>query len=144
MCSWTQLKDGPLAGARLAAHPDIPLDIIADDLRRAPSRACQVDLGKMDVRTDRVRRARQIHDHLALRTRGGPVNVVEDNVGHVDLGWVGSALGCVHVEVALVEQDRVVGVFDVDVAICDVVDASVANVLSSPCFETSPILPLSV
>lgn len=45
----------PLAGTRLAAHPDIPLNVIADDLRRASSRARQVDFGKMNVRANRVR-----------------------------------------------------------------------------------------
>jgi hypothetical protein len=53
-------------------------------------------------------------------------------------------LGRVHIEVALVQQNWVVCVFNVDVAVGDVVDASVADILSSPRLEASTILLLSV
>lgn len=50
------------------------------------------------------------------------------------------ALGRLDVEVALVEHDRVVCVLDVDVFVCDVPDAAVADVFASPCFETGSVL----
>lgn len=53
---------------------------------------------------------------------------------------MGSTLGRVDVEVALVKHKGLVGVFDVDVAVGDVVDASVADVLASPGLEASAVL----
>ena len=53
---------------------------------------------------------------------------------------MGSTLGRIDVEVALVQHKGLVSVLDADVAVGDVVDASVADVLASPGLEASAVL----
>ena len=94
----------------------------------------------MDVRAHRIRRAGQINHLLAVLARRGAIDVVKDNVGDVDGGRVGSTLGRIDVEVTLVQHKGLVGVLDVDVAVGDVVNASIADVLASPGLEASAVL----
>ncbi len=56
------------------------------------------------------------------------------------MGWVARALVRGNVEVALVQKDWVVRVFDVDVFVCDVVDTAVADAFAGPCFEACAVL----
>lgn len=94
----------------------------------------------MNVRAHRVGGASQINYLLAVLARGSAIDVVKDDVGDVDSGRVGCTLGRIDVEVALVQDNGGVGVLNMDVAVGDVVDASVANVLTSPGLETGTIL----
>lgn len=53
---------------------------------------------------------------------------------------VDSALGRIHVKVALVQDHGVVGILNVNIAIGDVVDAPVADVGACPRLQTGSIL----
>jgi hypothetical protein len=94
----------------------------------------------MDPRADRIRRAGQISHDLAVFSRGGSIDILKDDVCEIHAGRVGGALRSVDVEVALVQDDRVVGVLDADVLVRDVVDAAVADIGTGPCFETGAVL----
>jgi hypothetical protein len=94
----------------------------------------------VDVRAHGVGRASQINNLLAVLARGCAIDVVKDNVGDVDSGRVCCTLGCIDIEVALVKHKGLVGVLDVNVAVGDVVDASVADVLAGPCLEAGTVL----
>lgn len=94
----------------------------------------------MNVRAHGVGRASQINNLLAVLPRGCAIDVVKDDVGDVHSGRVCCTLGRVDIEVALVQHKGLVGVLDVDVAVGDVVDASVADILTSPGLETGTVL----
>lgn len=94
----------------------------------------------MDTRAHSVRRASQVDDNLSIFTGRGTVNVVKDNVCEVNCRGVSSTFGGVYVEVALIQNDRSIGVLDMDVAVGDVVDATVSDVLTGPCLETGSVL----
>lgn len=123
-----------------AVYPNIPLNSIADNHRWATSRAGQIDPRQVDARANRVGRAGQINHLFAVLARRRAIDVVKDNVGDVDGGRVCCTLGCIDVEIALVQHNGLIGVLDVDVAVSDVVNASVADVLASPGLETGTIL----
>lgn len=94
----------------------------------------------MDSRAHRVGGAGQINNLLAILARRRAVDVVKDNVGDVDRRRVCCTLGRIDVKVALVQDHGHVSVLDVDIAVGDVVDASVADVLAGPSLEASTIL----
>lgn len=87
----------------------------------------------MNVRTDCVGRTRQIYHHFTLCSGRSAINIVEDDVGDIYLRRVRSTLGSNHVEIALVQYYRVIGVLDVDIAIGDVVDAPITYILTRLC-----------
>ena len=68
------------------------------------------------------------------------MDIIKRDVGDVDLRWVSRALRRINVEVALVQHDGMVRIFDVDVLVRDVVDPPVSDVLSCPCLETGAVL----
>ena len=125
---------------RLTIHPDIPLNPITDDFRRISRRTRQINVGQVNVGANRIGRTGEIHHDLSFLPGRGAIDLVKDNVGDVHLRGILRALGRVHVEITLVQHNRLVGVFDVDVAIGDVVDAPVAHILAGPGLETSAIL----
>lgn len=124
----------------LALHTNIPLNPITHNNRRIPSRTRQIDILQRHVRAHRVRRTHQTAHDLARLAGRRARDILKPNVGDVHLGRKLGAFGRLDVEVALVEHDRVVRVLDVDVFVCDVRDAAVADLLAGPGFETGSIL----
>lgn len=94
----------------------------------------------MDVRAHGVGRASQINNLLAVLARGRAIDVVKDDVGDVDRGRVCCTLGRVDIEVALVQHKGLISVLDMDIAVGDVVDTSVTDVLAGPGLETGTVL----
>jgi hypothetical protein len=94
----------------------------------------------VDVRAHGVGRASQVNNLLAVLARGSAIDVVKDDVGDIDSRWVCCTLSRIDVEVALVQHKGFVGVLDVDVAVGDVVDASITDVLTGPSLETGTVL----
>lgn len=99
-----------------------------------------MDVLKTDPRTHGIRRAGEVSDDLTAFSRRGSIDVLKDNVREVHARRVGSTLCSVHVKVALIQDNRIVRVLDVDVLVSDVVDAAIANIGTSPCLETSTVL----
>jgi hypothetical protein len=97
----------------------------------------------MDPRTNRIRRTRQISNYSPFLSRRRSRHVLESDVGEIYARRVSCTFSLIEIEVALVEDDGIIGVVDVDVFICDVVDAAVADVLSCPGFEAGSVLECS-
>lgn len=121
-------------------YSDISLDVVADNLCRATSRARQIDILKMDPVTSSTRTTRKIRHHLAVLPTARPRDVQEPDICDFDFGRVRCTSRLVDVEVALVKDDRCIRVLDVNVLVSNVVDITVANIRSSPSFETSTVL----
>lgn len=128
------------AVARDAIHTDVSLDTIANNLSWISSWAGKVNVRELNTGANSIRRASQVDDDLSILAGGGTVNVVKDDVGEVDCRRVGGALGGVDVEVALIQNDRSIGVLDMDVAVGYIVDATVSDILAGPCLETGSVL----
>lgn len=94
----------------------------------------------MDIGTDRVGGAGQIHHHLAFGPRRRAPDVVEHNVRDVHCRWVRGTLGRIHIKVALIQYHRFIRVLDLHVAIRDIADATVSYVGTGPRLQASSIL----
>lgn len=57
---------------------------------------------------------------------------------------MGSTFRGVHIEIALVQHDGGIGVFDADVTVGDVIDAAISDILSGPGLEAGSVLFWSV
>jgi len=86
----------------------------------------------MNTLTRRTWTAREICYDPALLTTACTVNVQEVDVGDVDVRRVCCARRLVDVEVALIEDNGIIRVLDVDVFVCDVADVTVADIWSGP------------
>lgn len=96
----------------------------------------------MDAGASGARAACEICNDFAVLTGTGAADVEEVDVGDVDFAGVLCAGGFVDVEVALVEDNGGVGVFDQNVLVGDVVDVAIADVGASPGFQASAVLPV--
>lgn len=97
----------------------------------------------MNIGTDRVRGAGQIHHHFTLSPGRRAPDVVENNVRDVHCRGVRGTLGRIHIKVALVQYHRFIRVLDLHVAIRDIADATVPYVGTGPCLQASSVLSAS-
>lgn len=75
-----------------------------------------------------------------MLSAAGSVDVDKVDIGDVDLARILGAGGIVDVEVALVQNDRSICVFDVNVLVGDVVDVAEANIWASPGLQARSVL----
>lgn len=73
-----------LGRARLALHINISVNSIAGHDGRTASRASDIDIREVDIRTHSIGRASQVSDNLAILARRSAIDVLEVNVGEVD------------------------------------------------------------
>lgn len=123
-----------------AVHPDISLNVIADNLRGASGGASNVDILEVDAVARRTRTACEISDDLAILSATCSIDVQKLDVGDVHFGRVSGTCRIVDVEIALVQDDGSIGVLNVDVLVSYVVDVAISDVRTSPCLETSAVL----
>jgi hypothetical protein len=94
----------------------------------------------MDVRAYSIRRAGQVSNDFILTSGWGTINVLKGDVGDIDGRRVLSTSSGVDVEVALIQDDGLVSVLNVNILVGDVVDTAIANIRSSPGLETGTSL----
>lgn len=85
-------------------HANTTTDVVTNDLCTA-SRTRNIHTVQRDIRTSSTGRTSQISDDAAIGAGTGAGDVLEDDVGDVDLRGIGGAFGGVDVEVALIEDD---------------------------------------
>lgn len=71
------------------------------------------------------------------------MNVVKDDVCEINRGRIGGTLLCIHIEVALIQNHGSIGILDMNVAIGNVVNAAVSDILTSPSLKAGSVLLLS-
>jgi hypothetical protein len=113
-------------------HTNTPPNIITHNLRRT-IRTSQLNPLQQNPTTSSARTTSQVRNNSIIFSRRRAGEIDEFDIGNVDIGRVGSAGGRVDVEVALIEDDGGVGVFDVDVFVGNVGNIAVACCWSCPC-----------
>ena len=94
----------------------------------------------MNIRAHSIRRAGQVSNYFILSSRRGTIDILKGDVGDVDGRGILSTSGGVDVEVALIQDNGLVGILNVDILVGDVVDTAITNVRSSPGLETGTSL----
>lgn len=125
---------------RDAVHTNIALDVFAYNLRRRALGAGDIDVLKVDSIACRTRATSQVCNDLTVLSTGASRYVDEVDIGDVDLARILCARRLVDVEVALVQHNWRVSVFDDDVLVCHVVDVAVARIRTSPGLEACAVL----
>jgi hypothetical protein len=90
--------------------------------------------------TCRTWATREIRHYFTCFPTTCAFNVDEVNVRNVDFARILCTGRLIDVEVALIQHNRTIGVFDVDVFVSNVVDISVPNVRPCPRFQARAIL----
>ncbi len=128
--------------ARSTRYANTALNIFTENFRRATSGTRNINILRMNTTARCSRTTDQAADNLLILSAARAREVDEIDVGDVDLAWVLGASCLVDVKVALIQYERRVGVFNVDVLVCDVVYVAVADVGAGPGFKAGAVLPV--
>ena len=123
-----------------AVGPDISVYICADNHWWSACHACNVYFAQMDPLACSPRTTFQISNNTALQARASSPNILESDIGYIDMAGILGTSSFVDVEVTLVENDWVIGVGDIHVFVCDVGDITKADIWTRPCLKTGAVL----